>query len=65
MKGEDSSALFNLGTRKGEWSASRFGRSTPEENIGWLGFRAVLGLWEKKYLFPRPRFKPRSFHPVA
>jgi hypothetical protein len=67
--------ILNLGTRRGEWSASRPVRFTPRERapsthwIGdWVGPRAVLdAVVKRKIPSPRRESNPRTpiVQPVA
>jgi hypothetical protein len=67
-------SFFDLGTRRGEWSASRSDRFTPTERVpgthwigGWVGPRAVLDTVKRKIPSPRRESNPRTLidHPVA
>jgi hypothetical protein len=68
-------SFFDLGTKGGEWSASRTGRFTPREGApgthwtgGWMGPRAVLdAVVKRKIPSSRRESNPRTpiVQPVA
>jgi hypothetical protein len=61
--------ILNLGTRRGEWSASRPGRALPPGKGGWVGPELVWTEATEKILFlptqeiePRPSGRPVRSH---
>jgi hypothetical protein len=68
VSGGIAQLFLNLGTRRGEWSASRPGRFTPGKDpvpivqeAGW----ASEPVWIGAENHAPPGFDPRTFQPVA